>query len=72
MWRTSFPAVLWFIWKERNSRCFEGKVLPVEAMSDGLKFSIASWVSILPHFRGISIYLIMQGWRGVAFPAVID
>lgn len=46
--------------------------MPVEVMIDRMKFSMASWVSIRPHFWGISIDLIMHGWREVAFPVVMD
>lgn len=38
--------------------------MPVEVMIDRLKFFIASWVSSLPNFRGISIDMIMHRWRG--------
>lgn len=61
MWRTPFPVVLWL--------CFEGKETPLEERIDKLKFSIASRVSILPHFLGIPIDFIMHGWKEVAFPS---
>lgn len=39
---------------------------------DKLKVLIASWVSILPDFQGVSVDLIMYCWREVAFPFMMD
>ena len=53
IWRTAFLDVAWFIWKERNSRCFEDFISSTEFLAYRLKITIASWVSILPQFQGI-------------------
>lgn len=42
MWRFSFLAVIWALWKERNLRCFEGKSSSVEALVDKCRFIVAS------------------------------
>ena len=67
LWRTAFPALLWIIWKERNSRCFEDSSTSAEDLAYKLKFTIASLVSILPQFHGISIDVILRNWREVVF-----
>lgn len=66
MWSLSFLAVIWAIWKERNDRCFEGsKCCSAEEMVNKLKHFVASWVSILPQFQGISLEMICRSWREV-------
>lgn len=55
MWSSSFYAAIWCIWKERNARCFKAKTARAETLIDNIKFMVASWVSILPIFRGVSI-----------------
>lgn len=44
-WRSSFLVTILIIWKERNHGCFEGKLSSMEALIDGMRFFIASWVS---------------------------
>lgn len=61
MWTTSFHAVISTIWKERNFGCFEGKQTYQEDLIDRLKFTIASWASILLKFQGIPSNLFMHG-----------
>lgn len=63
MWRGTFIAVLWAIWKERNCRCFEGKKATVEDMLKNLKQTIASWMLVLPQFKGIPLQFIVCNWR---------
>lgn len=60
MCRTAFLAVLWTIWRERNSRCFANLACHGETLPDRLKMIIALWVSIHPIFRGISMDLIVH------------
>lgn len=62
MWRASFVAVMWIIWKERNARCFENSALAVDALVDNLKFSMASWMVANPHFYGYAIDQIILNW----------
>lgn len=38
----SFPAILWILWKERNTRLFEGKETRVECLLDKLKYKVVS------------------------------
>lgn len=66
MRESSFHAAIWGIWKERNARCFNGKSIRLEALIDKIKFLVASWISILPIFRGVSVNIIMWDWRDVA------
>lgn len=44
-------ALIWLIWKEKNARCFEGKCAKVQA-SEKLKITVASWMLVLPDFKG--------------------
>lgn len=55
MWRLSFFTTIWAIWKERNRRCFEGKCYSATKVVDRERFYVASQVSILPPFRGLSV-----------------
>ena len=60
MWNLSFFAKIWTIWKERNLRCFEGKSSAVDKLPDKVKHLVATWVSPLPTFKGISVNTIMH------------
>ena len=67
MWKTSFLAVIWTLWKERNSMCFKGLSSSKEAMAFKVKYLVASWVFVLPNFLGYSIDDISRCWKEVAF-----
>ena len=74
MWKTSSLAVMWTLWKERNSRCFKGVSSSEEAVSSSkealafkVEFLVASWVFVLPIFRGYSIDDITRCWKEAAF-----
>lgn len=58
--RTSFLATLWVIWKERNSRCFDGKSSNMQSILDHIRFETATWVSTSPQFRDTPTDMIMQ------------
>lgn len=38
MWKTSFLAVIWFLWRKRNSQCFEVLFSYVEELVDEVGF----------------------------------
>ena len=65
MWKLSFRAVIWFLWKERNFRCFEGKSSDVSTIMGSVKHLVALWVSPLPLFKGIPISSILLIWDEV-------
>lgn len=37
---------------ERNARCFEDSSLNLEVLAESIKFNVASWMSVIPHFHG--------------------
>ena len=67
MSRLSFLAVIWTIWKERNSRCFEGIAVSESRLVEKTKLLVALWVFILPSFKGYSLDQIVFHWKEVAF-----
>ena len=69
MW-LSFLAVIWTIWKERNSRCFEGIASNESRLMKKSKFLVAFWMSILHSFRGYSLDQIVYHWKEVALSLV--
>lgn len=64
MWSSPFLAVIWSLWRERNARCFERSSSQVQVLVDIARFLVASWVLVLPQFRGFSYDLILQVERG--------
>ena len=51
----SFLAVIWIIWKKRNSRCFEGVAVDGNILTEIIKFVLASWVLINSSFKQYSL-----------------
>ena len=47
LWRASFFASTWAIWKERNLRCFQGKSFTLAIVISRSRLMAPSWVSIL-------------------------
>lgn len=52
-------------WKERNKGYFEEASPTEESLINRIKFYIASWGSILPHFKEIPIATIVRSWEQV-------
>lgn len=46
MWRSSFFAIIWAIWKEINQRCFKDKCSPTEDVTARSRFIAALWASV--------------------------
>lgn len=63
MRRTSFFAIIWILWKERNARYFIGKRADGATLAEFLKFTVASWLFVYPNFNHFSIDQIMHDWR---------
>ena len=59
MWKLTFLAVIWHIWKERNARCFEGASTNGDSICGKIKISVAQWVSINPIFKYYNVDQIM-------------
>lgn len=70
IWKTPFLIILWIIWKERNSRCFDSKAMEVEALIDKLKFITGSCISVLPLCHSISFNLLVNNWSVVTLVTV--
>lgn len=63
-----FSRVVWAIWNDRNQICFEGKSSSMADIIDKARFSVASWISILPEFRGLTVNLVLFNRREVDIP----
>lgn len=64
----SFLAIIWFLWKERNARCFEYKASSLDSLPEKIiiKFIVAYWVSNLLQ-QEFSIAFIIWNWQESAF-----
>ena len=63
MWRCSFVATLWVIWKERDNRCFQDKATNEILLRDKIKHLVASWAFPLASFRGFMMDMIWRKWK---------
>lgn len=70
--KSTFMAVLWIIWKERNRRCFEGTSSEINNVQEKIKLFGSLWVSILPQFHDSLINNIMFNWKEVARLTTVD
>ena len=64
--RLTFLAVIWTIWKERNSRCFEAVVTSENCLVEITMLTVAFWVAINPSFKGYSYDQIVLPWKEMA------
>lgn len=55
MWQNSSLAIIWLLWKEGNSTCFEDKASSSDALPQKAKFNVAYW-----EFQGISIFYLAE------------
>lgn len=67
MWSSSFYLAIWCMWKERNTRCFEGRSNREEVLIDKIESMMSIWFSTFPMFQGFYIDLMMLNWSEVAF-----
>lgn len=70
MWKVTFLATIWTIWKERNMQCFEGKSSNEVLLVDKVNFLVASWITPLPRFQDIPIAAILRNWKKVGFSSL--
>lgn len=63
MWRVFSGCYLDHFWK--NQRLFDNNSSSIEAVNNKIKYSIVSWVSILPQFWSFPSNLIWMNWREV-------
>ena len=66
MWKLSFLAVIWIIWKKRNTRHFKGIASCVNSITDKIKLFVALWVSINPNFQGILLDQVLLNWKEIS------
>lgn len=52
-WITIPVAVLWAIWKERNSRIFEGKTLEFSELFQKAKWGLCVWLCSNKEFKDL-------------------
>ena len=55
MWKLSFLAMIWTIWKERNEHCFEGRSSDYWHLVERVRFRMALWIALLSQFRNIPL-----------------
>ena len=62
LWVSAVWAVLWAIWKERNSRIFSDKYNSVTNLWDKILFWVGVWVKTLKDFKSTSLTDLSMGW----------
>lgn len=66
LWNCAARAVLWLLWRERNSRIFEDKRTLIDSLFVNIKNTASWWASIHKKvFCNHSLSLIMQDWKVV-------
>ena len=63
----SFLAIIWSLWKDRNTRCLEDISSSMTSLAEKIKFSIATRISILLHFWDFFVGIIIIHWEEIAF-----
>ena len=62
LWVCAVWAVMWAIWKERNSRIFNEKYLSASNLWDKIMFWVGTWVKTLKDFESVSLTALSMGW----------
>ena len=62
LWVCVVWAVLWGIWKERNSRIFSDEYVSVFNLRDKILFWVALWIKSRQDFRDIPLFDLSKGW----------
>lgn len=63
----SFLAIIWSLWKDRNTRCLEDVSSSMTSLAEKIKFSIATRISILLRFWDFFVGIIIIHWEEIAF-----
>lgn len=66
MWKASFMATIWSIWREWNARCLKARCLRLKSV-DKVKFLVSSRVLCFSQFRDFRISLIQRNWHEMTF-----
>ena len=60
LWRAVPHCVLWCLWRERNSRCFEGIERSILEIKSLLLHSLFAWCSIFSSFSCFNIFVMLD------------
>lgn len=61
-WACLIHAMIWNIWRERNSRIFKGKRKICNEVIESIIKELGSWLFVTKEFEGISLSAFMNVW----------
>ncbi|KAL4189211.1 hypothetical protein AMTRI_Chr08g205860 [Amborella trichopoda] len=65
LWKASLVATLWHLWKERNSRTFQGEKNSTHTLFHKITDSVIFWATQHKLFMGISASSFLQEWSNL-------
>ena len=60
IWRFVPHCLMWCIWRERNSRSFEGRERSIVEFKSFFFFTLLEWCLVLPSFSCISLPVLLD------------
>ena len=68
LWRIACLALLWIVWRERNTRIFEDTWKMLEIMWDLLHFLVSFWAYCTNIFKSYLLSVIQLSWLSICTP----